>query len=187
MHIGAWLHLLAERVTKPSALFRALSSPTRMRMLKRLLKGETHISALAREMRVSVPVAARHVRILLKAGLIEKKEFGRSHVLKVRPERLYEMSDAFADSSEVELPPGGSILDALKLTCAVDTRRISGREYLVSIDGKQGYYLYEVDGKVGDIAMNQYKLNNNVEVRLKKLVPVTEKRITVRMRYHRPL
>lgn len=168
-------------------MFRALSSPTRMRMLKRLLKGETHISALAREMRISVPVAARHVRILQTAGLVEKKEFGRSHVLKAKPERLYEVSDAFADSSEVELQPGGTILDALKLTCAVDTRRISGKEYLVSIDGKQGFYLYEVDGKVGDLPMNQYKPNKNIELRLKKLVPVTEKRITVRMRYNRLL
>lgn len=168
-------------------MFRALSSPTRMRMLKRLLKGETHISALAREMQISVPVAARHVRILQKAGLVEKKEFGRSHVLKAKPERLYEVSDAFADSSEVELQPGGTILDALKLTCAVDTRRISGKEYLVSIDGKQGFYLYEVDGKVGDLPMNQYKPNKNIELRLKKLVPVTEKRITVRMRYNRLL
>jgi DNA-binding transcriptional ArsR family regulator len=150
--------------------------------MKRLLKGETHISALAREIQVSVPVTARHVRILQKAGLIEKKEFGRSHVLRAKPERLYELSDAFADSSEVDLQPGRTILDALKLTSAVDTKRIGGKEYLVSIDGKQGYYLYEVDGKVGDIAMNQYKLNNNVEVRLKKLVPVTEKRITVRIR-----
>jgi DNA-binding transcriptional ArsR family regulator len=150
--------------------------------MKRLLKGETHISALAREIQVSVPVTARHVRILQKAGLIEKKEFGRSHVLRAKPERLYELSDAFADSSEVDLQPGRTILDALKLTSAVDTKRIGGKEYLVSIDGKQGYYLYEVDGKVGDIAMNQYKLNNNVELRLKKLVPVTEKRITVRIR-----
>jgi DNA-binding transcriptional ArsR family regulator len=168
-------------------MLRALSSPTRMRMLKRLLKGETHISGLAREMHVSVPVTARHVRILQKAGLVEKKEFGRSHVLKAKPERLYEISDAFADLSEVELQPSGTILDALKLTCAVDTRRIGGREYLISIDGKQGYYLYEVDGKIGDMAMNQYKLDKNAELRLKKLVPVTEKRITVRMRQNRPL
>lgn len=163
-------------------MFRALSSSTRMRMFKRLLKGEIHISALAREMKISVPVAARHIRILLKAGLVEKREFGRSHVLRAKPERLYEVSDAFTDSSEVRLPRGGSILDALKQTCVVNTRRIGGREYLLSIDGKEGFYLYEVDGQPGDVAMNQYKLRKNAEVRLKKLIPVTEKKVTVRIR-----
>ena len=107
-------------------MFRALSSSTRVRMFKRLLKGEIHISALAREMRVSVPVAARHIRILHEAGLVEKREFGRSHVLRAKPERLYEVSDAFADSNEVTLPHGGSVLDALKQTCVVNTRRIGG-------------------------------------------------------------
>ena len=163
-------------------MFRALSSSTRMRIFKRLLKGEVHISALAREMQVSVPATARHVRILLKAGLVEKREFGRSHVLRAKPERLYEIWDAFADSSEVRLPQGGSILDAFKQTCVVDTRRIGGKEYLLSIDGKEGFYIYEVNGQLGDVAMNQYKLSRNAEVKLKKLIPVTEKKVTVRLR-----
>jgi len=133
-------------------------------------------------MQISVPVAARHIRILQKAGLLERREFGRSHVLTAKPERLYALPDAFADSSEVTPPRGASILDALKQTCAVNTRRIGAKEYLVSIDGKEGFYLYEVDGELADIAMNQYKLSENTEIKLKKLIPITEKKVTVRIR-----
>jgi hypothetical protein len=107
-------------------------------------------------------------------GLVEKREFGRSHVLRAKTERLYQVSDAFADSAEVIHPQGRTILDALKRTCVVDTRRIGGREYLLSIDGQEGFYLYEVDEQLGDVAMNQYKLSKNTELRLKKLIPVTE-------------
>jgi len=166
---------------KGTVMFKALSSPTRLNMVKRLLKGETHISALARELRISVPVAARHIRILEKAGLIERKQFGKSHVLRAKPERLYDIPEAFIESSEVKVPRGKSVLDALKATCVVDTRRINGKEYLLSIDGKEGYYLYEVNGKLGEIAMNQYRLDRDVELKLKKLVPVTEKKINVKI------
>ncbi|MBS7627063.1 helix-turn-helix domain-containing protein [Candidatus Bathyarchaeota archaeon] len=163
-------------------MFKAVSSPTRLSMLRRILRGEIHVSALAREMGISVPVAARHIRILERAGLIEKKEFGRSQVLRAKPERLYEMLDAFADTAEVEVPSGKSVLDVLKATCAITTRRFNEKEFLLSIDGKEGFYLYEVNGKLGDKPINQYKLTENVKLKLKKLVPVTEKKINVKVR-----
>jgi DNA-binding transcriptional ArsR family regulator len=61
-------------------MFKALSSPTRLEILKSLLRKEMHISAIARQMKISVPVAAKHVKILEKAGLVEKREFGRSRI-----------------------------------------------------------------------------------------------------------
>jgi hypothetical protein len=73
-------------------------------------------------------------------------------------------------------------LDALKLTCNVRTKRISDKELLISIDGKEGYYLYEVNGDIADVPMNSYKIKENSELKLKKLIPITEKIIKITTR-----
>lgn len=160
-------------------LLQALSSPTRIKMLKMLMKEEMHISALAKKLGISVPVTAKHIKILEKAGLIERKEIGRSHVLKVNSEQIYEVLNAFTEVSNIKLSKGKSILDALKLTCNVRTKRISDKELLISIDGKEGYYLYEVNGDIADVPMNSYKIKENSELKLKKLIPITEKIIKI--------
>ena len=58
-----------------------MGSPTRMNMLQLLAENETHISGLVKELNISVPVAAKHVKILEDSDLIERKEFGRTHVM----------------------------------------------------------------------------------------------------------
>jgi DNA-binding transcriptional ArsR family regulator len=163
-------------------MFKALSSTTRVEIIKSLLRREMHISAIARELKISVPVASKHVKVLEKAGLVEKREYGRSQVLKAKPERLYEMFDIFSQSAELELKRGTSILDALKSTCNLDTKTINEKEFLISINGKEGYYLYEVDGKIADYPMDRYKIRNDVEFKLKKLIPITERKVKVKLK-----
>lgn len=163
-------------------MFKALSSPTRLEILKSLSSKEMHVSAIARHMKISVPVAAKHVKILEKAGLVEKKVFGRSHVYKAKQDRFYKILDTLCETSQINLRRGTSVLDALKSTCIVNTKKINDKELLVSIDGKEGYYLYEVDGKLADTPMDRYKLRNDAELRLKKLIPITEKRIAIKLR-----
>ena len=43
-------------------LFYALDSKTRLKMIQSLHKNEKHISELAREQELSIPVASKHVR-----------------------------------------------------------------------------------------------------------------------------
>ncbi|WP_455368291.1 metalloregulator ArsR/SmtB family transcription factor [[Eubacterium] cellulosolvens] len=163
-------------------MFKALSSPTRLEILKSLMRKEMHVSAIARQMKISVPVAAKHVKILEKAGLVEKKEFGRSHVYKAKRDRFYKILEPLCETSQINISRGKSVLDALKSTCIVNTKRINDKELLVSIDGKDGYYLYEVNGKLADTPMDRYKLRNDSELKLKKLIPITEKRIVIKLR-----
>lgn len=161
---------------------KALSSPTRIAMLKILLKREAHISALAEELNISVPVASKHVKILEKSGLIEVKIFGRTHVLKARRDRLYGILDTFGESSSVNLPRGSSLLDALKMVSAVDVVKVGDREFVTSIDGEKGYYIYEIDGEQPNVPIGRYRLMRNAEVKLKKLVAVAEKKINVKVK-----
>lgn len=162
-------------------MFRALSSSTRVAMLKMLLKKEMHISGLAAELGISVPVAAKHITILEKGGLIERRKFGRTHVLKAKKEKLYGILDIFSESPTVKLPKGSSLLDALKSVSAIDVIKIGDKEFITSIDGEKGYYIYEVDGEYPNIPINDYKLRKSIQIKLKKLVAVAEKEIAIKV------
>lgn len=163
-------------------MFKALSSKTRREMLKILAREEMHISALAKELGISVPVAAKHTKILEEKGLVERKKFGRSHVLRVKKERLYDALDIFGETFSIEMPRGANVLDALKEVSGVTVEKIGDREYVTSVDGEEGYYIYEVDGTPPDKSINKFKLTRDSRIELKKLIPVKKKEIVIRIR-----
>jgi DNA-binding transcriptional ArsR family regulator len=162
-------------------LFKALSSTTRLTMLKILTKKEMHIAGLARELNLSVPVVSRHVKVLEREGLIEIKKFGKTHVLKSKIENLDNLLNALADTSEVNVPKGSSILEALKKVGGVEVKEVRDKEFVISIDGEQGFYIYEVNGKPSDTTVGQFKIEKDSTIEWKKLVPVTRKRIFVKI------
>jgi DNA-binding transcriptional ArsR family regulator len=163
-------------------IFKALSSKTRLKMLKTLAKKEMHISGLARELNLSAPVVARHVKILERGGLIERKNFGRTHVLKCRMENMENMLNALADTCEVNLTNGSSILEALKRVGGVEVKEVRDKEFVISIDGEPGLYMYEVNGKPPDTTAEDFKIEKDATIEWKKLVPVTRKRIFVKIK-----
>ncbi|MEM3087488.1 MAG: helix-turn-helix domain-containing protein [Halobacteria archaeon] len=168
-------------VSPSTRLFRALGSPTRRELLRILLRKEAHISGLARELRLSVPVVAKHCRILEDLGLLERRKFGSTHVLRAKFNSIYENFDGFSETVRVSVPRGASLLEALKQAGADVTRRGDG-EYVVSIDGDPGLYLYEVDGQQPQVTVDKFVPEKDVAVVLKKLVTVTRKEIKVEVR-----
>ncbi len=60
-------------------VFFALSDGTRRAILSRLTEGSTTIGELARPFAMSSPAISRHMKILEKAGLIERRIAGRQH------------------------------------------------------------------------------------------------------------
>ncbi len=162
-------------------LFKALSSTTRLKMLKTLAKKEMHISGLARELNLSNPVVARHVKILETAGLIQRKKFGKTHVLRSKIENMDNLLNALADTCEVNVPKGSSILETLKKVGGVEIKEVRDKEFVVSIDGEQGLYIYEVNGKPPDTTVGEFKIEKDSTIEWKKLVPVTRKRIFVKI------
>jgi len=160
-------------------LFKALSSRTRIEMLKLLMNDSYHISGLAKALGISVPVAAKHTRILEEAGLIESKKYGKTHVLNVKRERLYQALDTFGEHHEIEVSEGASILEVLKAVAGVKIKKMGDKEFVVSIDGEKGFYVYEVNGNLPDMPINEYKVAENVEIEIKRLVPVLKKKVKV--------
>jgi DNA-binding transcriptional ArsR family regulator len=79
-------------VTAPAEhgdLFTALADPTRRQVLDLLAaRGEGSASALAASMPVSRPAVIKHLAVLDRAGLVERRRRGREVLYSVRPEPL---------------------------------------------------------------------------------------------------
>jgi DNA-binding transcriptional ArsR family regulator len=163
-------------------VFKAVSSTTRLDILKTLSEREMHITGLAEALGISVPVAAKHVKILEEAGLIERRTFGRTHLLKSTIKNLHEILNCLADTTEIEVEKNTNVLDVLKKVCAVEVTKIGGRELVVSIDGKKGLYIYEIDGKPSDKAVEEALLEKDTTLEWRELIPVTQKRIHIKIK-----
>jgi predicted transcriptional regulator len=162
-------------------MFRALSSRTRREMLKSLIKEEKHITGLAKELGISVPVAAKHAKILEGAGLVERKKFGQSHILKARTQQMHNAFDFLGEAFDVNTSKGTSVLDVLKEISGVTVENVGGREFVTSVDGEEGYYIFEVNGKPPNTSINKVTIKDDTRVDLKKLVPVKKKEIRIKI------
>ena len=70
--------------------FHALSDPTRRGMLASLALGERSIGELGEPFTMSFAGAAKHVKVLEGAGLIERRKAGRKQICTLRAEPLAE-------------------------------------------------------------------------------------------------
>jgi DNA-binding Lrp family transcriptional regulator len=155
-------------------------------MLKLLAGEDMHITGLAKKLGISVPVAAKHVKILEVAGLLERTRFGRTHVLKAKLERLrvdalYQDLDIFSEAHEVRVKKGANVLDVLRMVSGVEIERVGKKEFITSVDGEKGYYIYEVDGQLPETPMDEYRIERDSTIRLKKLVPVKRKEMDIKL------
>ena len=80
-------HMVENRL---DATFQALSDPTRRGMLASLALGERSIGELGEPFAMSFAGAAKHVKVLEGAGLIERRKAGRKQICTLRPEPLAE-------------------------------------------------------------------------------------------------
>jgi len=66
----------------------ALSDPTRRAILKRLARGNARVTDLARPMTMSLNAVSKHIRMLERAQLVQRRRSGREHVLSFNPAPL---------------------------------------------------------------------------------------------------
>ena len=70
-------------VDQLSATFAALGDPTRRAILERLAAGEATVNELAEPFPITVQAVSKHLRVLERAGLIERRR-----AAQLRPSRL---------------------------------------------------------------------------------------------------
>jgi DNA-binding transcriptional ArsR family regulator len=69
-------------------LFYALSDPTRRQILKMLNDGTQTIGSLSDPFKISLAAISKHVKVLEKAKLLNRKKLGRVHECTLNPEAL---------------------------------------------------------------------------------------------------
>jgi DNA-binding transcriptional ArsR family regulator len=68
--------------------FAALADPTRRAILARLARGEAAVGDLARPFDISLPAISRHLRVLERARLIERRVDAQRRVCRLRAQPL---------------------------------------------------------------------------------------------------
>jgi DNA-binding transcriptional ArsR family regulator len=71
-----------------SATFAALADPTRRAILARLAEGDATVKELAAPFSVSLPAISRHLKVLERAGLIERGRAAQARPSSLRVEPL---------------------------------------------------------------------------------------------------
>jgi DNA-binding transcriptional ArsR family regulator len=70
------------------ATFSALADPTRRAILARLALGETSVTELAGPFEMSMPAISKHLKVLEKAGLIERGREAQTRPARLNPAAL---------------------------------------------------------------------------------------------------
>ncbi len=84
---------MVEDSEKVDRVFHALSNRTRRRMVRQLSGGECSVGELASPAEMSFAAASKHVQVLEKAGLVNRRVAGRQHICSLRSEPLREASE----------------------------------------------------------------------------------------------
>ena len=73
--------------------FLALSHPVRRAIVERLVYGPATVGEASGGVGVSKPAVTKHLKVLEDAGLVSRRVMGRTHVLRLDPRSLREVSD----------------------------------------------------------------------------------------------
>jgi len=76
-----------------STTFAALADPTRRAILARLISDEASVTELARPFEMSLPAVSKHLKVLERAGLIERSREAQWRPCRLRAKPLKEISD----------------------------------------------------------------------------------------------
>jgi len=71
-------------------VFQALSDGTRRRMLRSLGTHPRSVGELAAPFQISLAAASKHIKVLERAGLVQRRIQGRTHLCQLRAEALAE-------------------------------------------------------------------------------------------------
>lgn len=76
-----------------STTFAALADPTRRAILKKLTHGEQSVTELAAPFRMTMPAISKHLKVLARAGLIERSRNAQWRPCRLRAAPLKKAAD----------------------------------------------------------------------------------------------
>tara|TARA_R110002095_G_scaffold150650_1_gene130345 strand:+ start:3939 stop:4310 length:372 start_codon:yes stop_codon:yes gene_type:complete len=82
------------------AVFSALADPTRRAILSRLADGQASVNELAAPFEISQPAISRHLKVLEKAGLVERDVDEQRRPARLKAETMAAAVDWLAEFKE---------------------------------------------------------------------------------------
>ncbi len=82
MVVSSWTDAEADQI------FHALADTTRRDILDQVLVAEQSVSALSRRYPISFAAVQKHVAVLQRAGVVEKRRHGREQLVRGNPEPI---------------------------------------------------------------------------------------------------
>lgn len=78
------------------AVFGAVADATRRAILAQLATGNARVTDIARQFPISLNSVSKHVRMLERAGLVERTVLGRDHILSLNANAMAEADEWMA-------------------------------------------------------------------------------------------
>ena len=85
--------LSPEALTLVASLFRALSEPSRLRLIQALQSGERSVSELVAVSETTQPNVSKHLRVLQDAGLVARRQEGSGAYYRIADDLALELCD----------------------------------------------------------------------------------------------
>ena len=79
--------------TQLDAVFSAMADPTRRAILARLVESEARVTEIAEDFPISLNSTSKHIKLLERAGLVQRTVIGRDHVLNLNAAPLAEAAE----------------------------------------------------------------------------------------------
>ena len=77
-------------------VYGAIADPTRRTILGVLARGDANVGSLAGRFPMTLAAVSKHVKVLERAGLVERTVLGREHRLRLVPEPLRDATEWLA-------------------------------------------------------------------------------------------
>lgn len=98
-----------------AALFRVLSEPLRLRILRAIEDhGTLTVSEIAAEVETAQPTVSKHLRVLADAGLVQKRSVGATVACSIADESLIRHCEAICDRMRSRLELRASLMRLAK-------------------------------------------------------------------------
>ncbi len=104
-------------IDRLSLTFAAIADPTRRAILLRLSQGEAPVKELAEPFEMTLPAITKHLKVLERAGLIERTRSAQMRPCRLRTEPLQEAAswiDRYRSFWEASFDRLGTYLDELQ-------------------------------------------------------------------------
>src|SRR5215475_13842532 len=86
--------MVKHQVREVDEVFRALADRTRREILFRVARADCTVAELSKPFKISAPAISRHLRVLERAGILQRVRAGKHHRFHLNPRPLAEVRAA---------------------------------------------------------------------------------------------